>query len=230
LKQVISQKLEGIYLGISTTEKETGIAFVKENKILHELIVETEAQHNETLFTFLDNSFETLNLTPHQLSGIGVVIGPGMFTSIRVGIAYAKGLAIADNIPIKGFNTLDALVFSLPDLILSQKSTIIPVIDVRHNEVFYRIYQGLKPLSEPQIVSSEQFAEKILENAVIFGSGINRHLDVVKKLTKVNFTTCNLIVPNPSQVAFHTAECIKNNDFSDIETLVPFYVRRFTIG
>ncbi len=225
MKQVISQKLEGIYLGISTTEKETGIAFVKENKILHELIVETEAQHNETLFTFLDNSFKTLNLTPNQLSGIGVVIGPGMFTSIRVGIACVKGLAIVDNIPVKGFKTLDALVFSLPKTMLTANSNIIPVIDIRHNEVFYQIYQGLKPLSEPQIVKSEQFGERIIENAVVFGSGINRYLDTVKKLAKVNFTTYNLVIPNPSQIAFHAAECIKNNDFSDIETLIPFYVR-----
>jgi tRNA threonylcarbamoyladenosine biosynthesis protein TsaB len=217
--------MEGIYLGITTTEKETGIAFVQEDKILHELIMQTEAQHNETLFTYLDDSFKTLNLTSRQLSGIGVVIGTGMFTSIRVGIACAKGLAIVDNIPIKGFKTLDALVFSLPDSIMSQNSTIIPVIDIRHNEVYYRIYQGQKPLSDAQIVKSEQFAEKIIENAMVFGSGMNRYLDMVKNLAKVNFTTYDIVIPNPSRVAFHAAQCIKNNDYADIETLVPFYIR-----
>ena len=217
--------MEGIYLGISTTEKETGLAFVQGAKILYELITQTEAQHNETLFIFLENSFKTLNLTSSQLNGIGVILGPGMFTSIRVGLACAKGLAIVNNIPIKGFKTLDALAFSLPDTILSVNKTVIPVIDVRHDEVYYQIFQNLKPVGEPELNKPAQFAEKIVENSIVFGSGINHYLDTIKKLAKTKFSTYNLIIPSPSQVAFHAAECIKNNDYADIETLVPFYIR-----
>lgn len=215
----------GIYLGITTTEKETGIAFVSEEKILFELIEETDAHHNETIFTFLDNAFKSLNLSPGELQGIGVVIGPGMFTSLRVGLACAKGLAVVNNIPIKGFNTLDALVFSLPDSVLNEQRTIIPVIDVRRNEVYYRIYQGLEPISEITVSEPDQLAQKIIKDALVFGSGITSYLDLIKINTNVNFTTHNLKYPKPSAVAYHAAGSIAKNDRSDIESLVPIYVR-----
>jgi len=217
--------MEGIFLDISTTEKETGIAFVQGQNVLHELIVETEAKHNETLFTFLDESFKKLNLRAKDLSGIGVILGPGMFTSIRVGLACAKGLAIVNNIPIKGFNTLDALAFSLPENILKQDKTIMPVIDVRRNEVYFRAYQGLKPITGPEIIKAEQLAEKIVADSIVLGSGIIRYLELVKSMTQKKFMTYNLVVPNPTQIAFHAQECIEQNDYSDIEKLVPFYVR-----
>jgi tRNA threonylcarbamoyladenosine biosynthesis protein TsaB len=215
----------GIFLGISTTEKETGIAFVQSGKILHEILVETEAQHNETIFTFLDNAFKTLSLFPNQLNGIGVVLGPGMFTSIRVGLACAKGLAVVNNIPIKGFNTLDALVFSLPDSILQDTRTIMPALDVHRNEIYFRSYQGLEPMSESLLAKPEIFAQKITKDAVVFGSGISHYLDIIQNQTKTNFTVYNLTIPKPSAVAFHASDCISKQDFSDIETLVPIYVR-----
>jgi tRNA threonylcarbamoyladenosine biosynthesis protein TsaB len=217
--------LEEIFLGISTIEKETGISFIAENKVLHELIVETEARHNETLFTFLDDGFKTLKISPQNLRGIGVVLGPGMFTSLRIGLACAKGLAVTTNIPIKGFPTLDALVFSLPKDLLDEKRTIIPVLDIRRDEIYYRIYQGLNSISEPIITKPEVFAKNIPEDAILFGSGINRYKDLIKSESNMNFTVHQLTYPKPSAIAFRARECIMKNDISNIETLVPFYIR-----
>jgi tRNA threonylcarbamoyladenosine biosynthesis protein TsaB len=148
-----------------------------------------------------------------------------MFTSLRVGLACAKGLAIVNNIPIKGFNTLDALVFSLPDSLLKEKKTIIPAIDVRRGEVYFRIYQGLKPISDPILDRPEVFLQKIQKDSLLLGSGTNRYLDLIKNQTMYNFTILNLTYPKPSAVALHASECILKQDISDIETLVPFYVR-----
>jgi len=214
-----------LYLGISTTEKETGIAIVENKKVLYELIEETNAHHNETIFTFLDNTFKSLDISPNQLNGIGVVIGPGMFTSLRIGLACAKGLAVVNNIPIKGFYTLDALILSLPQAYLVEKKIIIPAIDVRRDEVYFRIYQGTEPISEPMLTNPEVLSQKITKDAVVLGSGINRYLDLIKNQIKTNFTVHNLTYPIPSAIAFHTSECILKQDISDIETLVPFYVR-----
>ncbi len=214
-----------LYLGISTTENETGIAFVQDNQILFELVEQTEAHHNETLFTFLDNAFQSLNVSPNQLNGIGVVIGPGMFTSLRIGLACAKGLAIVNNIPIKGFNTLDALVFSLPQAYLVEKKIIIPTIDVRRGEVYFRIYQGIEPISEPMLTEPEVLAQNITKYAIVLGSGIKQYLDLIKNQIKTNFIVHNLTYPIPSAIAFHASECILKQDISDIETLVPFYIR-----
>ena len=50
-----------------------------------------------------------------DLTAIGVIIGPGSFTGIRMGIAYAKGLAIGLNIPVVGVNLFELYLYENPD-------------------------------------------------------------------------------------------------------------------
>lgn len=50
-----------------------------------------------------------------DISAIGIVVGPGSFTGIRLGIAYAKGLAIGLNIPVVGISLFDLYMAATPD-------------------------------------------------------------------------------------------------------------------
>jgi tRNA threonylcarbamoyladenosine biosynthesis protein TsaB len=61
---------------------------------------------------------------PRTLDGIVVGRGPGSFTSIRIGLAMARSLALALDVPVAGASTLDAFAGG------------IPVIDARRSEVF----------------------------------------------------------------------------------------------
>lgn len=53
--------------------------------------------------------------TWHDIDAIGVVVGPGSFTGIRLGIAYAKGLAMGLNIPVVGISAFDLYLAATPD-------------------------------------------------------------------------------------------------------------------
>ena len=50
-----------------------------------------------------------------DLSAIGVIVGPGSFTGIRLGIAYAKGLAMGLNIPVVPVNAFELYLYDAPD-------------------------------------------------------------------------------------------------------------------
>ena len=50
-----------------------------------------------------------------DINAIGVVVGPGSFTGIRMGIAYAKGLGIGLNVPVIGINTFELYLAATPD-------------------------------------------------------------------------------------------------------------------
>lgn len=68
-----------------------------------------------TLPTAVNDFMNQNGVKMSDLSAIGVIIGPGSFTGIRMGIAYAKGLAIGLNIPVVGVNLFELYLYENPD-------------------------------------------------------------------------------------------------------------------
>ena len=72
--------------------------------------------------------FRASGAEPVELTGIAVGIGPGSFTGMRMGIAAARGLSLALDVPVAGVSTLAALLEGAPGAL--------PVIDAGRREVF----------------------------------------------------------------------------------------------
>lgn len=69
----------------------------------------------ERLPVMVSDLFETTGIRPRDLNHIGVTLGPGSFTGLRVGLSFAKGLATGLGLALKGIGTLEALACH-PDL------------------------------------------------------------------------------------------------------------------
>jgi tRNA threonylcarbamoyladenosine biosynthesis protein TsaB len=82
----------------------------------------------QSLLADVDRLLTQAGLAPRDLEGIVVGTGPGSFTGTRVGLAVARGLALALDVPVAGVSTLDALA--------SAHERAFPVIDARRREVF----------------------------------------------------------------------------------------------
>lgn len=105
------------------------------------------------------------------LDRIGVTVGPGSFTGLRVGMAFAQGLGAALDRPVVGLSTLDALAASSEpaDLVAA-------VIDARRGQVYARLFRDGVALGEAEALSLETATDRILaaaEGAVptLVGSG-----------------------------------------------------------
>ena len=88
-----------------------GIDLVLNDKFIH---VDAERQAI-TLPTAVMNFLEQNHVTMSDLTAVGVIVGPGSFTGIRMGIAYAKGLGIGLNIPVVPVNIFELYLYENPD-------------------------------------------------------------------------------------------------------------------
>lgn len=96
---------------LNTANKELTILLEKNGKLFCETL-NSSAHHNETMLPAVDMLLKKNKLTINKINELGIVIGPGSFTGIRVGVATIKAFRDALKIKAKGINNLD-LLFNL---------------------------------------------------------------------------------------------------------------------
>jgi tRNA threonylcarbamoyladenosine biosynthesis protein TsaB len=101
-------------LAIDTSTAQIGLALYDGSVIPGELIWQSRAHQTEQLAPAVEGLLERVGVTMNALSVIGVAIGPGSFTSLRVGLAFVKGLALARHLALIGIPTLDIVAACVP--------------------------------------------------------------------------------------------------------------------
>jgi tRNA threonylcarbamoyladenosine biosynthesis protein TsaB len=100
-------------LAIDTATRSAGLAVYDGTAVRAEFTWDTSDHHTVELMPRIVDMLDQVNVSIDQLGGLGVSIGPGSFTGVRVGVAAAKGLALATNIPIVGVRSTDILVYAV---------------------------------------------------------------------------------------------------------------------
>jgi tRNA threonylcarbamoyladenosine biosynthesis protein TsaB len=108
---------------------------------------------------------EDASLTPADLTALAVTIGPGTFTGLRVGLAAARGLALARALPLVGVTTLEAIAFPVE---AETGETIVAAFDAKRGEVYLQAFDaGRLPLNEPMIVALDKACEHMPGSRIV---------------------------------------------------------------
>ena len=113
--------------------------------------------HSERLGGFVRDAVAEAGDGFEALDRIGVTIGPGSFTGLRVGLAFAQGLGAALALPVVGVSTLAALARSADG---GQGATA-AVIDARRGQVYLQMFEDGGPASEPEALSLEDAVARL---------------------------------------------------------------------
>ncbi len=100
-------------LAIDTATRSAGLAVHDGYSVRAEFTWDTSDHHTVELMPRIVELLEQINISIDQLSGLAVSIGPGSFTGVRVGVAAAKGLALARNLPLVGVRSTDILAYAV---------------------------------------------------------------------------------------------------------------------
>jgi len=131
-------------LGLDTSTLSISVAVVREVEGTWRVLARrdrgaTGANHSTLLPAWIDEVLVEAGVRLSELDGIGVGIGPGGFTGLRISLATAKGLAYAAKLPLAGVSTLEAMALQARRLV-PDAAAIVPLLDARKQEVYAGFY------------------------------------------------------------------------------------------
>jgi tRNA threonylcarbamoyladenosine biosynthesis protein TsaB len=160
-------------LGIETGGAQAELAVVAGGRVLAECS-RPVASHGAELPEAVAALLEQTALTTGDLKGIAVGIGPGSFTGLRVGLSYAKGVAMASGCALVGVSSLDTLALAaMAEAGCPPGRMICTVLDARKGEVYAALYRvcgdGLEKLSDDLVLALGNLAPRLDVDVVLVG-------------------------------------------------------------
>jgi tRNA threonylcarbamoyladenosine biosynthesis protein TsaB len=191
------------------------------------------ARHSSNLLRLCDEVLRATGVTVSDLAAIACGAGPGSFTGLRVGLAVAKGLALADRIPLVLVSSLDALAADLASL--GEAGLVLPCIDAGKGQVYGRLYRATgeapTPISTDEIaLLPEELCRLVQAQAagaavVAGGNGADRYLDVFRALLGPEAVRAQIAGPSALAVGRLALARLARGEHDDLETSVPRYGR-----
>lgn len=159
-------------LAIETATLTGGAALLDGERLVAESTLSVALTHSERLMATVDRLLDDAGWAPGTLEGLAVSVGPGSFTGLRVGLATAKGLAMALGLPIAPVPTLDALAGTLP----FAAWPVAPLLDARKGEVYLSLYRwtpgGMERLWEYLALPPAEAAARLPGATIVLGDGV----------------------------------------------------------
>jgi len=101
-------------IAVDTSTAQVGLAVYDGDQVLGEMTWTTRQHHTTELASALSGLLNRCGVTMDMVHAAAVAIGPGSFTSLRVGLSLVKGIALARNLPVVGIPTLDVIAAAQP--------------------------------------------------------------------------------------------------------------------
>lgn len=168
-------------LSIDTCLGASAIAILDADRVLAARAEPMTRGHQERIGILARETAEAAGVAFADLSRIAVTVGPGSFTGLRVGLAFAKGLATALSIPCVGVNTLESLAFGT-------KGFAVALIDARMSQVYIQAFVDGAAVMAPDALGLGEAAARLVElhpggPTTLIGSGASLLADVLKGAT-----------------------------------------------
>jgi tRNA threonylcarbamoyladenosine biosynthesis protein TsaB len=124
-------------VNIETATSAVGVAIGDESGVLDSIEVLEGRRHAETVIPAADELLTRLGRSKREITHIGVDSGPGLFTGLRVGLAVAKALSLAADLPVLACSSLELLAWeALLRGEVNEGGELVSVVDARRGEVY----------------------------------------------------------------------------------------------
>lgn len=215
-------------LAIDTATHMAGLALYDPYKgcILGEEVWYSANNHTIELMPRLVHLLERQKIPPADLTGLVVSLGPGSFTGLRIGLGVAKGLALAQNLPIVGVPTLD--VVAQPHK--TQRLPIRAVLRAGRGRIcvghYIRRRGRWRRWRDYHITTLEELCSEVEEPSLFCGEIDMRDAELIRNETgsEVTVATPAASLRRPAYLAELGWERLVRGDSDDASSLSPIYL------
>jgi tRNA threonylcarbamoyladenosine biosynthesis protein TsaB len=212
-------------LAIDTSTRQIGIALYDGVRVLHESTWISNFYHTVELAPAIDRAFSRLDISQEDIKVLGVAVGPGSFTALRTGLAFAKGIALAWNLPIVSVSTLEFLVASQPLL----EIPLVAVVEAGRKRLavgWYEAQNGKWVRSgDIELFTPAELAKKMLRPTRICGEMDETTRIILKRRWKnVQLASPAASLRRPAFLAELAWERWQAGEVQDPVTLAPIYI------
>ena len=216
-------------LALETSARAVSAAVSENGRILTSGYQDTGLTHSRTLMPIVEHILKNADLKPADMDAIAVAVGPGSFTGIRIGVAAAKGLALALDKPAIGVSTLAAMARN----VAFADGLVVCAMDARRSQVYNATFSAeggvLTRLTPDRAISLRELAEELrgaARSITLVGDGAClAHTCFTENGLPCRLAPPHLLLQNAVSVALEAKALASQGKMVSAQELAVFYLR-----
>ncbi len=215
-------------LAVDTSTRYAGVALADGGRMVSCRSWFSSSNHTTELMPAVSATLRDRGVSPNDLDGFAIALGPGGFSALRVGMSVAKGLAMAAKKPLLGVGTLELEAFPY----LQSGLPVCALLDAGRQEVASAHFGADgRPSGDDVICPPEELLSTVNESTIFCGEGVFLWTDLIKERLGTLAVT---VRPTPALRLYSLANLgqqrLDAGEADDLVTLQPYYLRMPSIG
>src|SRR5215216_6646316 len=211
-------------LAVDTSTAYVGLAVYDGAQVIGEYIWRSNQHHTMELAPAVAQLLRRSGLTMENIQALGVALGPGSFTSLRVGLSLVKGLALARHLPLVGIPTLDIYAASQP----ASKLQLLAAIQAGRGRLAIGWYKstknGWQAKGPARVATVDMLIAEIQSPSIVYGEFSVEERQRLGQVETFKLVSPAQSVRRPSVLAELAWARWQNGDVDDEATLAPIYL------
>jgi tRNA threonylcarbamoyladenosine biosynthesis protein TsaB len=211
-------------LAVDTSTAQMGLAIYDGSQIISEYAWRSSQRHTVELAPAISELLTRCGLTMENVRGLGVALGPGSFTSLRVGLSLVKGLALARHLPLVGIPTLDILAAAQP----ASKLPLAVLIQAGRGRLVVGWYKnsrkGWQTQGSARVMTLEKLMDEVKKPVIVCGELTSEEYHQLEEKADVHLASPAQSVRRPAILAELAWENALAGNIDDPATLAPIYL------
>jgi tRNA threonylcarbamoyladenosine biosynthesis protein TsaB len=211
------------FVSFETSSKIFSLAVNKDGKVLRYRNLKAAMVLEDSILPALDKILESAGISFDQIDGFAIALGPGSFTSLRVGLSTVKAFAMSTGKPVVGIPTLDIIARGVD---LGACDEVCVINDARRDKVYACFYGPDGRKSDYLLCSLKEALAKASGRTLFVGDALKLYRkDIVSaRQTKCLFADEKWWYPQSRVMSALAYERFKSKSYDDAASLLPIYL------